>query len=88
MVVFEPVAEIADTGGQLSDIEIMVDSEINGQSDGIFCSRSTSAIPKSDPMDDCLAPIWLDTFNLSRLTEAERKCHACDRTERRCAPHD
>jgi len=33
LVVFEPVAEIADAGGQLSDIEIMMDSRKNGQSD-------------------------------------------------------
>src|SRR6516225_292630 len=33
LVVFEPVAEIADAGDQLSDIEIMMDSRINGQSD-------------------------------------------------------
>jgi hypothetical protein len=33
LVVFEPVAEIADAGDQLGDIEIVMDSRINGQSD-------------------------------------------------------
>ena len=33
LVVFEPMEEIADAGGQLSDIEIMMDSGINRQCD-------------------------------------------------------
>ena len=50
--------------------------------------RLVAQFLKSDPMDDCLAAIRLDAFSLSRhplRTEAERKCHACDR---RCAPHN
>src|SRR5438128_12482522 len=33
LVVFEPEAAVAGAGGQESDIEIMMDSRINGQSD-------------------------------------------------------
>ena len=53
-----------------------------------FCTSQ----PKSDRRGQVRPrAIRLDAFSLLRYplrTEAERKCHACDRTERRCAPHD
>src|SRR5437870_1929208 len=52
LVVFEPVAAKADAGGQLSDIETMMDSGINGQSDRRaiwpgMCDHSTALLHRA-----------------------------------------